>query len=86
MKTTDKKKIYWHLNWIMVAVVFVILAIVFLCRYFGVGYPVEANWTEEVFKYLLMWPVISVIVGTILWVPFKALSSKIARNRGATEE
>lgn len=86
MKTTDKKKIYWHLNWIMVAVVFVILAIVFLCRYFGVGYPVEANWTEEIFKYLLMWPVISVIAGTILWVPFKALSSKIAKDRGATEE
>lgn len=86
MKTNDKKKIYWHLNWILAAVVFVILTIVFLCRYFGVGYPVEANWTEEVFKYLLMWPILSVIAGTILWVPFKALSSKIAKNRGATEE
>lgn len=86
MKTNDKKKIYWHLNWIMAAVVFVVLAIVFLCRYFGTGHPVEANWTEEVLKYLFMWPVISVIIGTILWVPFKALSSKIAKNRGATEE
>ena len=86
MKTNDKKKIYWHLNWIMAAVVFVVLAIVFLCRYFGTGYPVEASWTEEVLKYLFMWPVISVVVGTILWVPFKALSSKIAKNRGATEE
>lgn len=86
MKTTDKKKIYWHLNWILVAVVFVILTIVFLCRYFGVGYPVEANWGEEIAKYFAMWPAISVVVGTVLYVPFKALSAKIAKNRGATEE
>lgn len=86
MKTNDKKKIYWHLNWVLAAVVFVILTIVFLYRYFGVGYPVEANWTEEVLKYLFMWPIISVIAGTVLWVPFKAIAAKIAKNRGAIEE
>ena len=86
MKTTDKKKIYWHLNWIMVAVVFVVLAIVFLCRYFGNGHPVEANWGEEVAKYLFMWPIISAIVGTILWSPFKMLSAKIAKDRGGEVE
>ena len=86
MKTTDKKKIYWNLNWIMVAVVFAVLAIGFLCRYFGAGYPVEANWTEEVLKYLIMWPVLSVIIGVVLWAPFKAFAAKIAKNRGAKEE
>ena len=85
MKTTDKKKIYWNLNWILVAVVFAVLAIVFLCRLIGVGYPVEDTWAEEVLKYLFMWPILSVIVGTICYVPFKALSSKIARKRGAIE-
>jgi heme/copper-type cytochrome/quinol oxidase subunit 2 len=86
MKTNDKKKIYWHLNWIMVAVVFAVLAVVFLCRYFGVGYPVEASWGEEIAKYLAMWPALSVIVGTILYVPFRALSSKIAKERGGEVE
>ena len=86
MKTNDKKKIYWHLNLIMAAVVFAILAIVFLYRYFGVGHPVEATWGEEIAKYLLMWPIISVVIGVIFWSPFKALSSKIAKDRGATEE
>ena len=86
MKTNDKKKIYWHLNWILVAVVFVILTIVFLCRYFGVGYPVEANWGEEIGKYLIMWAALSVIAGTILYVPFRMLSAKIAKDRGGDEE
>ena len=86
MKTNDKNKIYWHLNWILVAVVFVVLTIVFLCRYFGVGHPVEATWTEEVFKYLFMWPAISVGAGTVLWVPFKALAAKIAKDRGGEVE
>lgn len=86
MKTNDKKKIYWHLNWIMVAVVFAVLAIVLACRYFNVGYPVEATWTEEVFKYLFMWPIISVILGVVCWVPFKALAGHIAKKRGAIEK
>lgn len=86
MKTNDKKKIYWHLNWITTAVVFIILAIVFMCRYFGVGTPVEETWTQEVFKYLVMWPVISAIVCTIFYSPFKMLSAKIAKDRGGEVE
>lgn len=84
--TTNKKKIYWNLNWILCAIVFVILAAVFAYRYYSVGYPVEANWTEEVFKYLVMWPVLTVICWTIAYVPFRALSSYIAKKRGAIEE
>lgn len=84
--TTDKKKIYWNLNWILCAIIFVILAAVFAYRYFKVGYPVEANWTEEVFKYIAMWPILTTICWTIAWVPFKALSSYIAKKRGAIEE
>ena len=86
MKTNNKKKIYWQFNWIMAAVVVVVLAIVFLCRYFGVGTPVEKTWTQEVLKYLVMLTIISVIVGTILYVPFQALSSKIAKERGGETE
>ena len=86
MKTNDKNKIYWHLNWILTAAVFVVLTIVFLCRYFEVGYPVEANWTEEVLKYLFMWPAISVVAGVVLWVPFRALAAKIAKDRGGEGE
>ena len=84
--TTNKKKIYWNLNWILCAIIFVILAAVFTYRYFAVGVPVEANWTEEIFKYLLMWPILTAICWTIAWVPFKALSSYIAKKRGATED
>ena len=84
--TNDINKIYWNLNWILCAIVFVILAIVFAHRYFAVGYPVEANWTEEIFKYLLMWPVLTVTCWTVAWVPFKALSSYIAKKRGAAED
>lgn len=86
MKTNDKNKIYWHLNWILVTVVFAILAIVFLCRYFNVGYPVEESWTLEIFKYLVMWAALSVVAGTILWVPFKALAAKIAKDRSGEVE
>lgn len=86
MKTNDKIKIYWHLNWILAAVVFVVLTVVFLYRYFSVGYPVEANWGEEIGKYLVMWAILSVITGVICYVPFRMLSAKIAKNRGATEE
>lgn len=84
--TNDKKKIYWHLNWILAAVVALILGAVFAYRYFAVGYPVEANWGEEIGKYFFMWPVLSVICGTIAWVPFKALSSYIAKKRGNTDD
>ena len=84
--TNDKNKIYWNLNWILCAIIFVILAAVFAYRYFAVGVPVEANWTEEIFKYLLMWPILTAICWTIAWVPFKALSSYIAKKRGANDE
>lgn len=84
--TTDKKKIYWNLNWILCAIIFVILVAVFVYRYYSVGYPVEETWTQEIFKYLFMWPVLTVICWTIAWVPFKALSSYIAKKRGAIEE
>ena len=84
--TTNKKKIYWNLNLILCAIVFVILAIVFAYRYFAVGVPVEANWTEEIFKYLFMWPILTVICGTIAYVPFRALSSYIAKKNGADDE
>ena len=33
-----------------------------------------------------MWPVLTAICWTIAWVPFKALSSYIAKKRGAIEE
>jgi len=81
-----KNKIYWKLNWALAAVIFVVLAIVFTHRYLVVGYPVEATWTEEIFKYLLMWPILTVVCWTIAWAPFKALSSYIAKKRGAIEE
>jgi len=80
-----KQKIYWHLNWILAAVVAVILAAVFIYRYFTIGTPVEATWGEEIGKYLFMWPVLSVICWTIAWVPFKALSSYIAKKRGYSD-
>lgn len=84
--TNDKNKIYWNLNWILCAIVFIILAVVFIYRYFKIGVPVEANWTEEVFKYILMWPTITVICWGIAWVPFKMLSSYIAKKRGGAIE
>lgn len=81
-----KFKIYWKLNWILCAIVFVVLAIVFAHRYFAIGYPVEETWTQEIFKYLFMWVPITVIGWVIAWVPFKALSSYLAKKNGATEE
>ena len=84
--TNNKKKIYWMLNWILCAIIFVILATVFYYRYFRVGTPVEDTWLEEVTKYLLMWPVLTAVCWTIAWVPFKALSSYIAKKNGATED
>lgn len=84
--TNDKNKIYWNLNWILCAIIFVILTIVFIYRYCVVGYPVEANWTEEIFKYLFMWPVITVVCWVIAWVPFRAFSSYLAKKRGDIEE
>lgn len=84
--TTNKKKIYWNLNLILCAIVFIILAAVFAYRYFAVGVPVEANWTEEFFKYLLMWAVLTVICWTIAYVPFRALSSYIAKKNGGDNE
>lgn len=84
--TTDKNKIYWNLNWILCTIVFVILAIVFAYRYFKIGVPVEESWTGEIFKYLFMWPVITVICWVIAWAPFKMLSSYIAKKRGGAIE
>lgn len=81
-----KFKIYWKLNWILCAIVFVVLAVVLAHRYFVVGVPVEANWTEEIFKYLFMWIPITVICWTIAYVPFRLLSSHIAKKRGAIEK
>ena len=75
-----KNKIYWVLNGILAGAIFLILLIVFLYRYFTVGVPVEANWGEEIGKYLLMWPVLWAICATIFWVPFKALSAKLAKE------
>ena len=80
-----KFKIYWKLNWILCAIVFVILAIVLCVRYFKVGVPVEANWTEEIFKYLFMWVPITVVCWAIAYVPFRALSSYLAKKQGADE-
>lgn len=81
-----KFKIYWKLNWIVCAIVFVILAIIFCIRYFNVGVPVEDNWTQEVFKYLFMWIPITVICWTILYAPFKAFSSYLAKKKGVNDE
>ena len=81
-----RNKIYWRLNWILAAVIFVILAIVFAHRYLVVGYPVEATWTEEILKYVFMWPVLSVITGVVCWVPFRALSDYLAKKQGEDEE
>ena len=81
-----KFKIHWKLNWILCAIVFIILAIVFFVRYFTVGVPVEANWTEEIFKYLFMWIPITVICWTIAYVPFKLLSSYLAKKKGEVDD
>lgn len=81
-----KFKIHWKLNWILCAIVFVILAAVFAYRYFAVGVPVEDNWTQEVFKYLFMWIPITVICWTIAYAPFRALSSYLAKKKGANDE
>ena len=81
-----KFKIHWKLNWIVCAIVFVVLAIIFCIRYFNIGVPVEANWTEEIFKYLFMWIPITVICWTIAYVPFRAWSSHLAKKKGATDE
>lgn len=84
--TTNKRKIHWHLNWILCAIIFVVLAIVFCYRYFKVGYPVEANWTEEVFKYLFMWPILTAICWTIAYVPFRMYSGYLSKKRGGNPE
>jgi prolipoprotein diacylglyceryltransferase len=81
-----KFKIHWKLNWIVCAIVFVILAIILAYRYFTVGVPVEANWTEEIFKYLFMWIPITVIGWVICYAPFRALSSYLAKKKGANDE
>lgn len=81
-----KFKIHWKLNWILCAIVFVILAAVFAYRYFTVGVPVEDNWTQEVFKYLFMWIPITVICWTIAYAPFRALSSYLAKKKGVNDE
>lgn len=84
--TNNKKKLYWMFNWILCAIVFVILAAVFAYRYYSVGYPVEETWTQEIFKYLFMWPILTAICWTIAYVPFRSLSSYIAKKNGADDE
>ena len=68
------------LNGILAGAIFLVLLIIFLYRYFTVGVPIEANWGEEIGKYLLMWPVLWAICTVICWVPFKALSAKLAKE------
>lgn len=81
-----KFKIHWKLNWILSAIVFVILAIVFCHRYFVVGYPVEDNWTQEFFKYLVSWPPLTAICWTIAYVPFQLLSMYLAKKKGEPDD
>lgn len=84
--TNNKKKLYWMFNWILCAIVFIVLACVLCYRYYVVGHPVEATWAEEVGKYVVMWVILTVGCWTVAWVPFKALSSYIAKKRGNTDD
>ena len=77
-----KFKIHWLLNAVAAAVVFIILLAIFLYRYFTVGTPIEANWGEEIGKYLVMWPVLWAICCVICYAPFRALSSYLAKKAG----
>lgn len=77
-----KKKIYWLLNAVVAGVIFITLLCVFLYRYFAVGTPIEANWGEEIGKYLFMWPILWAICCTICYVPFRMLSAYIAKKLG----
>lgn len=79
---TVQKKFFWKLNAIVSAIIFVILAVVFAYRYYSVGYPVEANWTEEIFKYVVMWPAITIVCWGVFYVPIRAYSSYLAKKHG----
>ena len=81
-----KFKIHWQLNWIVCAIVFVVLAAVFAYRYFVVGTPVEDNWTQEIFMYLFMWVPITVICWAVAYAPLNALSSYLAKKKGVNDE
>jgi uncharacterized membrane protein YoaK (UPF0700 family) len=76
-----KFKIHWRLNWIVCAIVFVVLAAVFCYRYFTVGVPVEDNWFQEVTKYLFMLIPLTVICWTICYGPFLMLSAYLAKKK-----
>lgn len=81
-----KFKIHWKLNWIVCAIVFVILAAVFCYRYFTIGTPVEPTWFEEVTKYLFMWIPLTVICWTICYGPFTLLSAYLAKKKGESDD
>jgi len=82
---TVQKKFFWKLNAIISAIVFIVLAIVFCYRYYAVGYPVEANWTEEILKYVVMWPALSIVCWGTFYVPVRAYSSYLAKKHGEEE-
>lgn len=84
--TNDRNKIYWHINFIIAAIILLVLTIIFCYRYFVVKFPVNDNWTEEICMYLFMWLPICVVVCGACYAPIRALADKIAKNRGAKDE
>ena len=80
-----KFKIHWYLNFVVAAIVFIILAIVYCYRYFKIGYPVEDNWTQEFFKYLISWPPLTAICWTICYGPFVMFSAYLAKKKEAKD-
>ena len=78
--TTDKKKNYWRLNWYSAIVVAIIEMLCFAWEFFIRKAPTEPTWGEEAAKYLIMWPVLTVIVWVIFYAVFMPWAGKLAEK------
>ena len=67
------KKAYWVLSLAVVAIIWVAFFIHFVI--FGHS-PVEANWGEEIGKWLLMTPILVVIVDVIAYALIGTIASR----------
>lgn len=67
----NAKKLYIKLYAILLAVVFVIVAAIFVIRYCIMNIPIiEESWGMEILKYFVGYIILAVICGVIAYTPF----------------
>lgn len=76
--TTSKKKNYWRLNLYTCVLIAVILVCCLAWEFFVRKAPTEPTWGEEIAKYIIMWPALTVVVCATFYAVFMPLAGKLA--------